>query len=147
MTRLILLLGMLLISGMTYAEIYKWVDAQGQVHYQDHPRGTTERFSTDEGVGAHTSDTGKTVEQHPQTQKLLKALEKSRKQREQALHKKQVEQRKQDEKCIRLRDQAVKMEARLKKQYSEFSNDRPPSYALQQKKLQQRKQYLEKYCN
>lgn len=146
MARLILLLGMLLISGMVSAKIYKWVDAQGVVHFQDHPRGTAEKFSTDEGAGTGSKKRSTAAKQIPKNQKLLKALEKSRKQREKALHKKLAEQRKQDQRCIKLRDQAVKMEARMKKQYSEFSNDRPPSYALQQKKLQQRKKYLDENC-
>lgn len=144
MTRQLFFLGLMLVSSMTSAEVYKWVDAQGQVHYQDHPRGSTEKFSTDESSSKQTSQAS---HKKRKTKKLLNAMEKSRKQREQDLHKRLAAQRKQDEKCIKLRDQAGKLEARIKKQYSEFSNDRPPSYDRQQKQLVQRQKYLEKYCN
>lgn len=145
MARHILLLGLLLISSMASAEIYKWVDANGEVHYQDHPRGSTEIFSASETPAKKTGS--KTSKQAPANSKLLSDLEKARKQREQARKKKMAKERKQAEKCINYRFQTDKLEARMKKKYSEFSNDRPPEYAQLQKQLKRRRQYLQQYCN
>ncbi len=37
MKRLLVLLGLTILAGAAPAEIYKWVDAQGKVHYSDSP--------------------------------------------------------------------------------------------------------------
>jgi len=99
------------------------------VHYQDHPRGAPEKFSTDEKSSPTKQNTHNPM-QH-KTQRPLKATEKSRKQ---------------DEKCAKMRGQANKLEARMKT-YSESKNERPASYLRQQKQLIQQRQYLESYCN
>lgn len=145
MVRLILLSGLLLMSSMASAKIYKWVDANGEVHYQDHPRGSQQIFST-KGTSVKKSDS-KPTQQKPADSKLLKDMEKARKQREQARKAKQAKARKQAEKCINYRFKTDKLEARLKNKYSQFSNDRPPEYAQLKKQLKQRKDYLQKYCN
>jgi hypothetical protein len=144
MKGLLLLLSLVLVSGAASAEVYKWVDAKGVVHYEDHPKGgQDEKISIDESaVKVDAQEANKL-----KTQKLLKDMEKSRKQREKQQHKKLADQRKQDEKCIKERNKLRKLEARMQKKYSEFSNDRPPSYQRQQAELADRKKYLDKYCN
>lgn len=148
MTRLILLLGLLLISNMASAEIYKWIDKNGEVHYQDHPRGSQQIFSAAKtSAKKSTKSLQKNVKQKSATAKLLKDMEKSRKQREKVRKAQLAKERKQAEKCINYRFKTDKLAANMKKKYSQFSNDRPPEYTQLQKQLERRKQYLETYCN
>lgn len=130
MARLILVLLMLLLSGMAPAEIYKWVDAQGVVHFQDHPKGVPEKFSTEEKAGQAKQATH-IIKQSHKTQKSPKTAGKSGKQ---------------DKQCKKLRDQANKLEARMK-HYSQFKDERATSYLRQQKQLIQDRQYLDRNCN
>lgn len=145
MIRLTILISMLLISSMASAKIYKWVDGNGVVHFQDHPRGSTEIFSSTAPSDKKAGDRKKN--QKPATSKLLKDMEKSRKQRERARKQEQAKERKQAEQCINYRFQTDKLAARMKKKYSQFSNDRPPEYDRLKKQLDRRRQYLDKYCN
>ena len=140
-----LLLSLLLASGAASAEVYKWVDAKGQVHYEDHPKGAQdEKISIDDSTA---DKAGALKINKPDTQKLLKEMEQSRKQREQSRHKKLNAQRKQDQKCLSERNKLRKLEAKMQKKYSEFSNDRPASYQRQEAELEDRKKYLQQYCN
>jgi len=145
MIRLTILMVMLLISSMAMAKIYKWVDANGVVHFQDHPRGSTEIFSTTETSAKKTGE--KKKNQKPATTKLLKEMEKSRKQRERARKQEQAKARKQAEQCINYRFKTDKLAAKMKKKYSQFNNDLPPEYDRLKKQLDRRQQYLDKYCN
>ena len=140
-----LLVSLLMISPFAVAEVYKWIDDKGEVHYQDHPRGTRDaKISIDENSAA-TVDAQQLNKL--KTKKLIKEMEKARKQREKNRHKKLAAQRKQDDKCLKQRNKLHKLEARMQKHYSEFSNDRPPAYQHQQAELAERRKYLDKYCN
>lgn len=145
MARLILLMGLLLFCSLASAKIYKWVDANGEVHYQDHPRGSTEIFSASD-QSANKSD-HKSVQHKNSHKKLLNEMEKARKQRERARKQKEEKERKLAEKCINYRFKTDKLANRIKTKYSQFSNDRPPEYTRLQKQLKRRRQYLDKYCN
>jgi len=140
---LLIALACLLYSGVASAEIYKWVDEKGETHYQDHPRGKVTGISMDEKGSKVESDEAKKIK----TRKLLKDMDKARKQREKQRHKKLVEQQKQNEKCLKMRSKLRKAEARLDKDYSEFSNDRPASYARKKAELTERRKFFDKYCN
>lgn len=145
MKAMLIMLSLLLASGYAGAEVYKWVDAKGEIHYEDHPKGTPEgKISTDNG-DADKIDYNAINKR--KTEEVLKDMEKSRKQREQSRRKKLAEQRKQDEKCLNERNKLRALQARMKKKYSEFSNDRPPSYQRQQAELNERRKYLDNYCN
>lgn len=139
------LLSLLLASAYVCADVYKWVDDKGQVHYQDHPRGSPQGKISIDGNTMEKGDTPEIKELN--SKKLLKDMEKARKQREKDRHKKLAAQRKQDEKCLKLRSQIRKLEARMHKGYSEFSNDRPPGYQRQQAELADRKKYVSENCN
>ena len=141
----IVLLCLLLTSGIACAEVYKWVDGKGGVHYEDHPKG-----GQDEKISIDTDSAGKTDAQGTEkvkTQKLIDAMEKSRKEQTKLRKKRLADQRKQDEKCMKERNKARKLEARMKQNYSEFSNDRPASYQRLEAELEDRKKYLQQYCN
>ncbi len=139
------LLSLLLVSTPVFADVYKWVDEKGQVHYQDHPQGTPEgSISIDDGAVEKVD--AQAINQL-KTKKLLKDMEKARKQRDKTRRKKELTQRKQEEKCLKQRSQIHKLEARMQKHYSEFSNERPASYEHQSEELAERKKYLDEYCN
>lgn len=138
MTRLLLVLLMLLLSDVTFAKIYKWVDAQGEVHYQDHPRGTPEKFYNGDNTGAAKQQDNHIITQQP------KAMKESRPQK--AERKTMDEQRKQAEQCNKIREQVNKLETRLK-QDGKFAKENPASYLRQQKLLIQRRQYLDQHCH
>ena len=143
--RVLLVIGMLLIYTVVFADVYKWVDDKGQVHYTDQPKSDhSEKISVEEGGGAGstTPPPNKT-----DTQKLIKDLEKSRKQREKARRKKHEAARRQEAKCLQERSKIRKLEARMQKNYHEFSNDRSPAYTRQAAELAERKKHLDKYCN
>jgi hypothetical protein len=141
----LLLVSLMLLSLNANADVYKWVDSKGQVHYGDQPKGDRqEKISID---SSPVEKTDSPAEQQRKTDKLLKDMEKSRKQREKLLHKKRMAQRKQDEKCLKQRNAIRKLEAKMQKHYSEFSNDRPPSYQRQEAELADRKKFVDKYCN
>ena len=135
----------LLLSGLANAEIYKWVDDKGQVHYQDHPRGdNNEKISVD--ADSATQKDARALEK-VKTEKLIDAMEKSRQQEAKLRAKKLAEQRKQDEKCLKERSRLHKLEAKLEKNYSEFANKRPASYDREAAELADRKKYIGQYCN
>jgi len=140
-----LLWSLMLISPPLFADVYKWVDSKGQVHYQDHPQGTPEgKISTNDSA-AEKGDAPAINKLN--TKKLIKDMEKARKQRDKTRHKKELAQHRQEAKCLKQRNQIHQLEARMQKHYSEFSNDRPPSYQRQADELAERKKYLDEYCN
>jgi len=144
MKTLLIFISLLLFHSLACAQVYEWVDDKGQTHFQDHPRGTQEGGIAIDESPVHKDDVRK---QEKNTNKLIHDMEKARKQRDKQRHKELAKQRKHDEKCLKLRSQMRKLEARMQKHYHEFSNDRPPSYERQQAELKDRKQYLDEYCN
>jgi len=140
---LLIALACLLYSGVVSAEIYKWVDEKGEPHYQDHPRGKITGISMDAKGSKDESVQAKKAK----TRKLLKDMSRARKQREKQRHKKLLEQHKQEAKCLKMRSKLRRAEAKLDKDYSEFSNDRPASYAGKKAELNERRKYFDKYCN
>ncbi|HUS24927.1 MAG TPA: DUF4124 domain-containing protein [Candidatus Binatia bacterium] len=53
--RLALMLSMLLCASVQAAEVYKWVDSDGKVHYGDRPKHDAEALDVRPGSGAATS--------------------------------------------------------------------------------------------
>lgn len=139
----IVILCLLLTSGLVNAEVYKWVDDKGEVHYEDHPKGETAKISIDADSAAKVSEP---ETEKAKTQKLIDAMEKSRKEQAKARKKQLAEQHKQDEKCMKEKNKTRKLEARMQKKYSEFSNDRPDSYNRLEAELADRKKYIAEYC-
>jgi hypothetical protein len=145
MKSMLILCCLLLFTVSVSAEVYKWVDDKGQVHYEDHPKNSHEEKIATDGSTAGKLDT-REAEQR-KTEKLLKQMEKSRKSRQKQRHKKLAKQQKQDEKCLKKRNKIRKLEARMKHNYSEFSNDRPDSYQRLEAEVADRKKYYDKYCH
>jgi hypothetical protein len=145
MKGVLLVLSLLLISAAVSAEVYKWVDDKGEVHYGDRPKG-----DQDAPISIDTSSASKADAQESEkakTQKLIDAMDKSRKEQAKLNKKKLADQRKQDDKCLKERDKLHKLEAKMQKNYSEFSNDRPASYQHLEAEAADRKKYLQQYCN
>ena len=69
------LLGLFVLSGVAHAEIFKWVDANGKVHYSDR-KSSTQAQTLNVKTGASTLDqTSDEVEQRLQYQQLCAALQ------------------------------------------------------------------------
>lgn len=145
MKGLIVFFGLVLVSATTSAEVYKWVDEQGVIHFEDRPKGSGNgeiaiENKKQEGIDLQEINKRK-------TQELLDDMEKSRKQKEKEREKKHAEQRKQDEKCIDERNKIRKLEAKMKREHREFSNDRSDSYRRNEAEVADRQKYIDKYCN
>ncbi|MCK8515505.1 DUF4124 domain-containing protein [Methylonatrum kenyense] len=88
------IVGALLLSGVAQAELYRWVDEDGEVHYSD--RLPPERAPEERRVFSRDGDTLRDVDRMP-TAEELEALEEARKaaedaqQREQEQHRLQAE--------------------------------------------------------
>jgi phosphomevalonate kinase len=114
-----LLVGLLLaLSTSTHAEIYKWVDADGSVHYsdikpnnKDAARIKTKTGSAEASAASSTPDASETSPSDPQSQ--AKALDEQKK-TEQDVADRQAEMDKAkaelDEKCAAIRDNLKKIE-------------------------------------
>lgn len=147
MTRLILVVLMLLLSSVSFAKIYKWVDAHGEVHYQDHPRGTPEEIYNGGASNSAAQNRGRhTVTRQHETQKQTNTIKKSRDRRDKAADRALAAQRKQAEQCNKIRGQVDRLEAKLK-EYGRSGNEHPTNYLHQQKLLIQRQRYLDRHCN
>lgn len=145
MKGVVILLGLVLVSATTSAEVYKWVDENGQVHYEDHPKDGGPGKVVIEGAKPDGIDLQEINKR--KTQELLEDMEKSRKHKEKEREKKHAEQRKQDEKCLDERNKIRKLEAKMKREHREFSNDRSDSYRHYEAEVTDRQKYINKYCN
>jgi hypothetical protein len=138
-------LSLFMLCNVASAEVYKWVDDKGEVHFGDSPKGSQDaKISIEENAAAHT-DTAQPTQ--ADTQKLIDSMEQSRKQRAKQRQQQRAAQRKQDEKCLKERNKLRKLETKMQKHYSEFSNDRPASYQHLEAEAAERKKYLQQYCN
>lgn len=138
------LLGLLLLCGTAHAEVYKWVDDKGQVHYGDHPKGGG---SGEVAIDNKPEDASPSADSNKhKTEEVLKDMEKSRKQKEKAQKKKYAAQQKQDEKCLQEQNKIRKLEAKMQRDYREFSNDRSDSYKRAEAEVADRRKYIEQYC-
>lgn len=72
------------VFGPGNAEIYKWVDEQGQVHYGDKPQAQAESISVDEGQGEPAKAPAGDSARRERQQRVLKSMQMER-ERKQAL--------------------------------------------------------------
>ena len=98
-----LLLGGLLISPVG-AEVYKWIDEQGRVHYGDKPpeQGARE-MQVDPGTGSGgpiPSD----AQRRDKTQRLLRAFDEERRLKQQREQRQEAEAAERRQRCARARD-------------------------------------------
>lgn len=91
-----------LAAGPCQAEVYRWVDEQGQVHYEDQPRDSKTRKLSP--PSAPVDGAAADSQRMEKTRRLLNAYESERQQarEEKAERRKQTEE--QRRKCIRAKD-------------------------------------------
>jgi len=97
-----LLFLLLLVAGTAPAEVYRWVDEQGVVHFEDRPR------SPDAGGGRSYAPPAAVVDDSQQrmdkTRKLLNAYQAERQQAREQKQQRQEEQAKRTRQCGIARD-------------------------------------------
>ena len=100
------LLALLLISPLARAEVYKWTDEHGRVHYSDQPREQEAKTialpqrATRTDIGKSRSET---------RQKLLQAIEEDRLEKQEQLRKQKQQARYRRKQCLLLRDKLRRM--------------------------------------
>lgn len=102
---------LLLLAFDVTAEVYKWTDADGQVHYGDRPHDSSsaEEINVDEETSTGFSlDDGSRSEKR---QRLLDAMEEDRREKEAQREKNRVEQEKRNRQCIQLKDKLRRVES------------------------------------
>jgi hypothetical protein len=84
------------------AEVYRWVDEQGQVHYDDQPRDSKTREINPPAApgGAAAGDSGRMEK----TRKLLNAYEAERQQAREEKAERQAQAQERQRKCINAKD-------------------------------------------
>ena len=93
--RLFIALAACMVSFFSQAEVYKWVDENGQVHYGDKPRDTAEEVQMDKHGSPSASDETRFERQ----QKVLNAFTQERQDKAAAREKAESEQAKIDKQC------------------------------------------------
>ena len=101
-----ILLGMIILSGIAHAEVFKWVDANGKVHYSDRKMTTqAQKLNVKTGaksVGQNTKD----VEQRlMQQKKYVNYLQAERLERQEKRQEAKAAEDKKKKVCAALRDQ------------------------------------------
>ena len=100
------MLGLFVLSGVAHAEIFKWVDANGKVHYSDR-KSSTQAQTLNVKTGASTLDqTSDEVEQRLQyQQKYVNYLQSERLERQEKRQQAQQAADKKKKLCAALQDQ------------------------------------------
>jgi hypothetical protein len=98
-----LLLLLLLTASGAQAEVYRWVDDQGQVHFEDRSRSQSAGGSRSYAPPAATVDNN-TPQRMEKTRKLLNAYQEERRQAREQKDKQQEQQKKRAQQCARARD-------------------------------------------
>lgn len=145
----LLLLGASVPAG---ADIYKWTDENGRVHFGDSAAGAgkkTETVVPSGGAARRATDTGATpdAEQMKERQRrLLEVMQREEAEREAAARRQAEAKRRQDSECQRLRDALEKMDGRV---VATIGKDGEPQYlddAQRQGYVDKANLYLEQHC-
>ena len=96
MIRHILSLSLLLSISISHAEIYKWVDEQGKVHYGDKPVSNSETLNINTEKTGNQNSLSKRRERQ---RKLTESLEEDRQEKQAAAEKKKKQRQKDKRNC------------------------------------------------
>ena len=104
MIRLILLATLWMVSA-AWAEIYRWTDAQGRVHFGDRPRGEeAQRLQIETPLAAPSPDLPSDAQRHAEQQRLIDALREDRQAREAERRKAAQEEAQRSQRCAYARN-------------------------------------------
>jgi len=98
MHKYILTLFLFLSTSASQAEIYKWVDDEGKIHYGDKPSINSDSEALDVNIDK-SGNQDSTKHRKDRQEKLLESLEESRKRKEEAAEKKKKDIESQKRKC------------------------------------------------
>lgn len=96
---------LMLVSGFTpgYAEIYKWVDEQGRVHYGDVPKEQAETISIKE-QGASAEDRATDSERSEYRQRVLRSMQTQRERKQELRQQEREAEQEAKQKCTEARE-------------------------------------------
>jgi len=98
MHKYLLTLFLFLSTSASQAEIYKWVDDEGKIHYGDKPSTNSDSQALDVNIDK-SGNQDSTKHRKDRQEKLLESLEESRKRKEAAVEKKKKDIESQKRKC------------------------------------------------
>lgn len=98
----------LLFASPCSAEIFKWYDEKGQVHYGDKPVNNSQPVEIDDRSFSGAMDTS--ARRSEQRQKLLDAMEEDRQKKNKEQAKQEKQEAKNKRQCIRARDRLLRFE-------------------------------------
>ena len=97
---------LLFIACVAHAEIYKWVDENGKVHYSDRKSSNSaEELNVTTGTSSLGADSKDLEVQQEQTDRLLKSYEADRIERKEKREKEKQVKEKRNKYCLALKDQ------------------------------------------
>lgn len=98
------LICLLTLPSMVYAEVYKWVDEHGQVHYGDRPRNVTEADDQKMDIVIDNTVAPIAEDRKERRQKLIDAIDEENRQKQEAEQKQAAKQAKLTQQCLWARD-------------------------------------------
>ena len=138
---------LVLVTVPATAEIYRWMDPQGRIHYGDRPPpGIGEKMTVRE---APAPDSDLEMRRHKQ-QRLLDAFQDERHQQQAAAEKRQQDAERRRQSCRRARDQLRNIqEARRVYDVDEDGNRTYRWWANKEKEhaMAETRQAIERYCD
>jgi len=136
----------LLLVGAAHAEVYKWTDDRGKVHYSDQPVENSQQLQVNESRSPAPAVSSEQREER--RRKLLQALEEDRANREQQKEKqKQVAARRQRQ-CVLAKDRLKNYEgANTLYDLDSKGNRVTLSDAQRKKAIDQLRSQIEQNCN
>ncbi len=142
-----LLSGLMLGSGVNFAAVYQWTDAQGQVHYSDRPVAETARevpIKTPDASPASGMDDGAREER---TRRMLDVYQEDREKKRQQRQEQLEDREKRKRNCILAKDR-YQSHSQASGIYS-FRKDGERQYmddAARQRHMQKLKADVDKWC-
>ncbi|MET0067200.1 MAG: DUF4124 domain-containing protein [Candidatus Thiodiazotropha sp.] len=145
---LVLLIGVSLCAAEPLgAGVYRWTDAQGQVHYSDRPVGESAREVPIRKSPKESLPKGDDAQRQERTRRMLEVYQEDREKKQEALQKQIQEREKRQRNCIVARDR-YQSHSQASGIYS-FKKDGDRQYlddAARQKYMQKLKAEIDKWC-
>ncbi len=135
---------------MAQAEIYKWVDDNGQVHYSEKAPDNKQQSATEIRIRPHTPQTPliSPEQRRQQRDNLLRAFDEERQLRKDAEAKKQQDEARRRKNCLRARDKFKNYERASALYDLDEQGERVYlSDAQRRRAVDNIKKQIEKWCN
>ena len=145
MERTLIMLCLLSLSTVAGAEIFKWVDEQGRIHYGDKPVENSESITVDTDKKGNMN-TGPSREE--KRKRLLDAMQEDNERNQKEEKKNKEKKQKQKRKCLWAKDRLQRLE-RASYMYDLDSKGNKVIASNEQRstKTEQLRKSIKKYCN